>query len=257
VRTEAELADAANRSFVDSFTRLAGHAAGGQVRDGGEIFAFVTGHPVSLFNGCIVTGPSTPGRLEGELAWVRDRGAPFRAWIAEELDAELGHVPLGFGLERDPVAYPGMVLHPIPEQPEPPPGVGISEIELRTLDEFRAVAVALGFPPDLAERVFTRSLAADPDVRLFVGAFEGRPVGTSIAIRTGDVSGVYNVATVAEARRRGVGGALTWAAIAAGGEWGCETIVLQSSEMARSLYGAMGFRTVVQYATYLPGARRP
>jgi ribosomal protein S18 acetylase RimI-like enzyme len=252
VKTEADLVEAANRSFVDSFAKLAAHGATGEVREKGGVFAFVTGHPVSLFNGCVVTEPATAERLEAELDWVRGHELPYRAWIAAGLDAELGRVPLSAGLERDALLYPGMVLHPVPEPPEPPPGVQVLGIELPALDEFRAVAVDLGSPPPLAGRIFTCSFAADADVRLFVGSLDGRPVGTSIAIRTGDVCGVYNVATVSEARRRGVGGALTWAAVAASSEWGCDTVVLQSTEMARSLYGAMGFRTVVEYATYLP-----
>lgn len=44
----------------------------------------------------------------------------------------------------------------------------------------------------------------------------------------------------------------TWAAVAAGRAWGCDTIVLQSSEIGFSVYRAMGFRTVVSYVTFRP-----
>jgi GNAT superfamily N-acetyltransferase len=70
--------------------------------------------------------------------------------------------------------------------------------------------------------------------------------GAVPTIRTGDVSGVYAVGTLAGARRRGVGTAATWAAVAAGRTWGCGTIVLQASETAFSSYEKMGFRTVVR-----------
>jgi ribosomal protein S18 acetylase RimI-like enzyme len=78
--------------------------------------------------------------------------------------------------------------------------------------------------------LYSRSLVADPDVQLFVAQLEGRPVGKSVAIRTG-ASGVYDVATVKSARRRGVGSALTRGAITAGQAWGLDAIVLQSSQM--------------------------
>ena len=52
------------------------------------------------------------------------------------------------------------------------------------------------------------------------------------------------------ARRRGVGSAVTWAAIEAGRAWGYDTIVLQSSVMGLSMYSAMGFRTVAPYVVF-------
>ena len=75
-------------------------------------------------------------------------------------------------------------------------------------------------------------------------------MGTSVAIRSDSASGVYNVLTLERARRRGVGTALTWAAVAAGKAWGLDTIVLQSSPMAESMYRAMGFRLVAPYAVF-------
>ena len=71
-----------------------------------------------------------------------------------------------------------------------------------------------------------------------------------MAVRTGDVAGVYAVGTLRDARRQGVGTAATWAAVAAGRALGSETIVLQSSAMGFPVYEAMGFWTVVRYAIF-------
>ena len=43
--------------------------------------------------------------------------------------------------------------------------------------------------------------------------------------------------------------------MAAGGEWGSDTIVLQASEMGQSLYQRMGFRTVERHVEYIGGFR--
>jgi len=107
-----------------------------------------------------------------------------------------------------------------------------------------------GLARDLADHLFPPSFATDPDVRLFTALLNGRPVGTSIAIRTAEVSPVYGVGTVPTARRRGAGTAAAWAAVDAGRAWGCGVIVLQSSHMGFSSYTKMGFRTVVRYATF-------
>ena len=245
--TRAERVDLANENFVASFAKLAEHNTTGEVREFGGVFAFVSGHPVSLFNGCVVPEASTSVQLEAALEWVRGRRVPYRVWIADGLVADLGAVAGRAGLERDPVPYPNMVLHPVPEPPRSAPGVTVAPVDR---DEFVDVSVELGLPRELAEAVYSPGFVADPDVRVYVGRLDGRPVGYSIAIRSGDVSGVYNVGVARVARRRGVGTAVTWAAVGAGRAWRCKTAVLQSTEMAFSMYEAMGFRTVVSYAVF-------
>jgi GNAT superfamily N-acetyltransferase len=144
-----------------------------------------------------------------------------------------------------------MVLDPVPEPPSPAENVSVVRVGMsRELEHFFDVSVDLGMARELAERVFSPRFVADPDVELFTGWLEGQPAGTSLAIRSGEVSGVYNVGVVPGARRRGVGTALTWASVAAGRAWGCEPIVLQATEMAIPMYEAMGFRTVASYAVF-------
>jgi GNAT superfamily N-acetyltransferase len=254
VTGDAELVLAANENFVVSFCKLAEHVPGGEMREAGGVFAFVTGLPLALFNGCVVVERAAPDDLEDALEWVGGRGVPYRVWIDPERTPSLGDVLRASGLEQDDTPYPGMVLHPVREPPALSAGVDVSPVGAAELDEYLGVCVEGGLAPDLALRLFPPSLVADPDVRLFVGRLDGRPVGTSLAIRSERASGIYAVGTLPTARRRGVGSALTWAAVAAGRDWDRDTIVLQSTAMAFSLYFAMGFRTVVPYAGF---SRRP
>ena len=145
-----------------------------------------------------------------------------------------------------------MVLQPIPDAPTLGAGISVVSIVEPSLDEFIGVLEESGLRAELAHRLISPSFAADPEVQLFVGRLDERPVATSIAIRSGDASGVYNVGTLPEARRRGLGSAVTWAAVGAGRAWGCDTIVLQSSVMGLSMYAEMGFRTVAPYVTFAP-----
>jgi GNAT superfamily N-acetyltransferase len=245
--TQAELVDLTNENFLASFAKLAEQSATGEVRELGGVFAFASGHPVPLFNGCVVFDAATAADLEDVVGWVRERGAPYRVWIAAPFAGELGRVADELGLERDSVPYPNMVLHPLPEPARGSPGVSVTAVGG---DEFVDASVELGLRRELAEAIFSPGFVADPDIRLFVGRLDAKPVGYSIAIRSGDVSGVYNVGVSPAARRRGVGTALTWAAADAGRRWGCEVVALQSTEMALSMYEAMGFRTVVDYAVF-------
>ncbi len=251
MRTDAELIGAANRSFVGSFRTLVQHCPGGATHQSGGVFAFATGLPIAMFNGCAVVEPATPADLDAALHWVGGRGLPFRLWIDERAAPGLDGIAATHGLRRESAPFPGMVLHPIPDPPQPAPGVAVTPVTSKAdLRAYRALCVDGGLPPDLAMRIYSDSFAADPAVRLFIARLDGRAAGHSVAIRTDDVSGVYAVGALASARRRGVGAAATWAAVAAGRAWGSDTTVLQASEMGFSLYAAMGFRTVVPYAAF-------
>ena len=252
---ERELVATANGNFVASFRKLAEHCAAGGHRQLGGVFAYVTGLPISLFNGCVVFDHADPRDLDAALGWVAEHRVPMRLFVVSELEAELHSVPATHGLARTPTPYPGMVLHPIPPPPEPAPGVDVVPVGERGPDEFLGVAVAMGLTRDLAETMFSASFLWDPDVEAFVGRLDGRAVGYSLSIRSAGAGGVYNVGTLPEARRRGVGTALTWAAADASRRAGLDCAVLQSSEMAVSMYEAMGFRTVVAYADFSEPAR--
>ena len=250
MKSETELVAAAHESFLASFGKLAEHCPEGAIRVDDGVFAFVTGLPIAFFNGCVVTEPSSAAKLEAALGWVRDRGFSHQVWIAEPLLPELEEVPSRCGLTREPELFPGMILHPPPEPPPPPAGITILAGAQTSRGEFVGVNVEAGLPGEIAELLFPPSFASDPDVQLFVARLDGRPVGTAIAMCSPAAAGVYNVVTLRDARRRGVGTALTWAAVAAGLGWERDTIVLQSTAMGLRLYADLGFRTVAPYATF-------
>lgn len=253
VKTQPELATAADRNYVGAYRKLVEHVPAGAVLTFGAVTAFTTGFPIGIFNGCIVVEPADAADLAASLRWVAGLDVPYRVWIRQELATGLAAVPVELGLEQEASLYPGMVLSPAPDAPQQAPGVTVCPVEgRRALEEHRELYVQKGMSADVVSRMFPSSLAVDPDVRLFTGYLDGRPAGTSLAIRTGDACGIYSVGTLPDARRRGVGTAVTWAAVRAGRDWGCETIVLQSSEMGFSMYRSMGFRTAVSYVTFRP-----
>jgi GNAT superfamily N-acetyltransferase len=250
---DVDLIEAADRNFLGSYRKLVEHMPAGGTRDFGGVFAFVTGLPIGMFNGCIVTAPAA-GELGAALDWIVEHDVPYRLWIHEELADQLAETVRERGMEQGAWLMPQMVLQPVPEPPSPTPEVRVGAVsDPRSLDEYRRVSIEDGTSENVARRLFSDSFAADSDVQLLIAYLADRAVGTSLAIRTGDVSGVYAVGTLPEARRRGVGTAATWAAVAVGRDWGCETVVLQASEMGFPVYRAMGFRTVVRYALFRPG----
>jgi GNAT superfamily N-acetyltransferase len=227
------LVSAAHVSFLGSFRKLAEHAPGGEVRTFGTVFAFVTGVPAALFNGCVLIGAPSPSALDEALTWLARRRVPFRVFVVGEPATAINELLTSHSLRRDADPYPAMVLHPLPDPPARPDGIEVID----------------GLEPGLAPYL-PASFADDAEVRVFSALVDGQPAGVSIAIRTGDVSGVYGVGTRPEFRRRGVGTAVSWAAVTAGREWGCDTVVLQASAAGLPVYERMGFRTVVRYLTF-------
>jgi len=94
-------------------------------------------------------------------------------------------------------------------------------------------------------------MMADDRVLAVVAYVAGEPVSCAAAIRSGSTVGIYAVATVELARRRGYGRATTWAAIDAGrNAWHGTTAILQSSEAGVPVYRSLGFVTVGRYVEY-------
>jgi GNAT superfamily N-acetyltransferase len=250
VKSPSELLAASNFNFIGSYRKLAEHAPGGKLHEVGPVFAFVTGVPISLFNGCLVLEPAAAVDLEAALEWLGAQDLPYTAWIDEIAAPRLSETVFAYGLEIDEWSLPAMVLCSPPEPPPEPAGITITPVTRAGLATWLGVLVEGGLTPELADQLFPPSFAVDPDVRLFTAYLDRSPVGTSMAIRTGEVSGVYAVITRPAARRRGVGAAASWAAVDAGRGWGCDVIALQASEMGFSTYTRMGFQTVVRYATF-------
>ncbi|GAA1547326.1 GNAT family N-acetyltransferase [Kribbella lupini] len=105
--------------------------------------------------------------------------------------------------------------------------LGPPELEIARVstDEEMAVweeTLGRGFgegPPEAAwvAEIFRREGYDDP-WRHYLARLDGKPVATATIFLTEDVAGVYFVMTVPEARRKGIGGAITQYAVRAAGE---------------------------------------
>lgn len=145
---------------------------------------------------------------------------------------------------------PALALAPIPAIPPPPPGLTI-----------RPVTTDAGFADFMAltrtghRWIPSLDAAMDSAVALLVGYDGEMPVAAARIARYGDVGDINGVVTTPDYRRRGIGTAMTWAAIAAGARRGCTAITLTATEMGYPVYVRMGFVPVCIYRTYLPLGR--
>lgn len=79
VKSNRELISAAHLNYIGSFRKLAEHSSNGEIRSVRSVFAFVTGLPFPLFNGCVVVEPTSAMRLRTALPWLRERRVRIRS----------------------------------------------------------------------------------------------------------------------------------------------------------------------------------
>ncbi len=85
----------------------------------------------------------------------------------------------------------------------------------------------------------------------FTGYLDGEAVAVSSLVMTDGMAGIYAVATLPHARKRGIGTAMTVHALSEGKRRGADIAVLQATDMGRPVYEKIGFRKIFDYQNYL------
>ena len=223
-------------------------------RDG--VLLLSSGLPVGIFNPAFVWHvPDDATALVEEITeHYRALALPYLLYFRDEHDRDhhLYDAATAAGLTEH-YRPPLMVMDPIVEAPTLPTGVEIVTVDESNLDDYlRVLAESFGMPVELGRVAFPASLLSVPSMTSFLALVDGEPASTSAASVTGDIGGVYNVATLPSFRGRGVGAATTWAAVAAGASAGAIRSILQASEAGRPVYERMGFATPDRYRQLEP-----
>lgn len=245
--SDGALADLGTRQLRDTFG-LFSRLAGGQVIESGPVFSYATGLPAFMANGAMVTGPATPDELRQSLDWVENSAELFLVTIDDRFLEPLVAALAERDLRPDDDPAPGMVLDPIPDLTDVHAGIEIEPVSESNYEAFACIISSIFAPAETVRMIFPLNMVTGDHVRVMMASLDGEIVGTAMAVRTGDLAGIYSVGTLEHARGRGVGRAVTAAAIeAAANGWGVKRIFLQSSQMGLSVYESLGFRTVASY----------
>jgi hypothetical protein len=147
---------------------------------------------------------------------------------------------------------PALVLPSIPESIAPPLRLSIREItDTAGLDTFLdTLSEAFETSRDLPATFWKTSCLGDPNLVFFIGYCDGQPVATAVVGRLQHIATIHGVATTIPYRRRGFGEALTWAAVFAGAELGCDVSALRAMGASFEMYRKMGFVHVCNHRTY-------
>ena len=268
--TEKDLADAVQQNLFDLFRSMARLLPQGECEEGATFcrhFSFPTN---PMFKGVWRTRlpeGDVDRTIEETIAWFGERQAPYFFWWTGPgtepanlgarlmdhglLDMAEQQATLAAGLHQTALGAPTMALDLTRVDAAlvsaVPPGFVIDEVRSDAdLADFKQVFVEAYAIPEWAGQAWvdaTRSIGTGSTPwRMFVGRLDGRPVATNMLFCGGGVASVYAVATVADARGKGIGGALTLAPLVEAHRDGYRHAVLFSTEMGVGAYRRIGFR---------------
>lgn len=253
------LVEAIEGNAADFFAYL-GRSPRVELYDGPDMVRFVSGVPFPLCNDVLRArfAPDEADAKIGEaLSHFQARQVPMLWWTGpSSCPDDLGERLIARGLVPGG-SPPGMGadLLSLPDIPAPA-GLTIEEVrDAATLEQFGQVLQA-GFDiPDFAasffEDVFTElGFGERLPLRNFVGLADGVPVTASSLYLGAGVAGIYNVATLAGARGKGFGAAITLEPLRQARAAGYRVGILQSSDMGYNVYRRLGFEEYCKFHIY-------
>ncbi len=253
-----ELGALEHENWIDYLTGVVGCTGRPAVTRADGVVSVMTGLPFDWFNQVLIEqDEATPAGVLAAVAQAREEGRRFVVRLRDGIDDRLTPTVARAGLTPEDAATrtPGMVAFPV--DLDAIAGHAARGLEIRRVTDAAGVdahrqVVTAGFGSDPAVALGTACLALleRPGCVVYVGYADDEPVASGLGWRTGRTIGVYSIATIASARRRGFGAAMTARVVADGVAAGCDVAALQASEMGRPTYERLGFRSVVRYAAY-------
>jgi GNAT superfamily N-acetyltransferase len=247
------LAEAIHENMVRALRRVGSVGEGARSARVGPWLLMDGGAEFVNFDVAIpVAGSADPSAsVKQAAAWFGASGRRFRMFLREGADAPLVDAALRLGLTQTD-SEPAMTLYPLPEPANVPGPLLIREGRSDADALLFSRAWPDGEEPRRVALAIARTARELTDFTFLIGTLDGCPVATSVAVVTGDVVGVYSVEVNREYRRRGIGAAMTLAAVDVGRRSGASIACLQSTRMGYSVYRRLGFETVDTYLEFRP-----
>jgi GNAT superfamily N-acetyltransferase len=221
----------------------------------------ITGIAYALLNS-IMDAQLTPGNVAAAIDAVtsdaRGRNVPLLWWIGpSSRPADLISHLEAHGFARDD-EVPGMAadLDELNENLSVAEGVSFRLAEEHADQQDWCRTMAAGFEvPASATYVVDSWIellsAADRATTLpYLAYLDGRPVATCLLFLAAGVAGIYSVATIPEARRKGIGAYVTLQPLLQARAMGYRFGILQASQMGLPVYRSLGFREYCTISIY-------
>lgn len=181
-------------------------------------------------------------------AYYAASSTPHRWYVTPRTTPDgIGDALAAHGFARRATGNMAVDLAILPESAPLPGDCTIEEVRgapqlaewRRTFTDGYRLPTAIGEP--LLSALSALTTSPGTPLRHYLGLLDGAPVATATLVLAGGAAGIYWVATVPEARGRGIGAAMTLAALRAGRTRGEAVGVLQSTQIGHSVYRRLGF----------------
>lgn len=259
--TVDQLAEIIQHNLLDFF-HLFKRAQGSDFREEDGVARWHTAVAHPWFNGVISARIQKDGDadlIQDTIAYFDSHGvAGFTWWIDPVVKGagwEDALVKAGLRREAD---TPGMAMDlknlvaaPVPD--------GLSIRTVNDLPGFHAWCDSFvrgyGLPMEWETPLFDLlgEIGLSLPLRHYIGYLDGQAVSTSTLFLGAGAAGIYNVATLPEARGKGIGAALTLAPLIEARDMGFRYGILQSSEMGFTVYRRLGFEQYCVMEHYYKG----
>jgi len=237
-----------------------------EIRDLAGASLIFCGLNYAAFNAALLTQPME-GEPEELASLIQVCSAPFAArklrwtcWLCEDFLSK----PLR---ERAPRIFDRAGLRPLTTAPGMyaetlrPARRALPDVEVRRVGDAKTcgdfaelMATAFDIPHSVSTSIYGAARAWSGGFRGYVGYSNGRPVTSAASMVTGDVVGLYSIATAPAHRRRGFAEAIMRQVIEqARANEGIQRTILQATTSGLSLYEEMGYRTVTNVDVYITG----
>jgi len=254
------LAQANEANLAEGLSACA-RAYGGEVRDEPDLLWCATGIPAAGWNR-VLRARLAPDTVDTRIEWVMERARALRTpflWqttpSTRPATLETDLLRHGFTDVGDEPAM-GIALARLPDVATVPAEVTIERVSNRTsLEQWARTANEAFGAPAAAAAPFVAAVLRDAlDERAaahyYLARLQGEPVASAGLALAAGVAGVFSVATIPAARRRGIGSAITIAPLLDARERGYVIGVLQASAMGYAVYARMGFTEQFRYRTF-------
>ncbi|HKP53775.1 MAG TPA: GNAT family N-acetyltransferase [Chloroflexia bacterium] len=244
---------------VEGFRSLA-FAAGGTCEEVGGTICWYSASHVHLFNGAALLSGSqiNPDNLDAIDLYFARKGRPYCLLTLQDLvpSAAMQLAHLGYS---EAETLPAMWLSGPPNRWRgSPEELSISRVSTPgELEAFRSVLSRIFFMPraevDLV--LGDRTLEAG-HVHHYVGKLGEVPVATTTLVLDGTLAGIWNVGTLREHGRRGIGTEMMHHALDDAINLGYGKSMLLASAEGVPLYERLGYYTLSMVKTFVPARQR-
>ena len=248
----AEVVGAIEANMAE-FWKCFGRLPGAELHDEPDLLWFATGVPDGSLNGVIhsqFADEEADSRIDETVGYFEGRRLPMQWWVGpSSRPADLGERLEARGLTARPWGPPGMAvdLDGLPSLAAP------AGLTVHRVTDEATVKSWLAATGAQTEALASAGIEPEGPMRHYVGLLDGEPVGASSLMLAAGVASLQLVATVPEARRRGVGTAMSLAPMVDARHLGYGIGILASSPLGFGVYSRIGFREYFRWTVYEAG----